>query len=988
MNVVHLSDHFGAHLFWGGAEIACAHYITQTRQAGYVINEISADRVVEAGFRLLKEIERIRPDIVHVHNAWSLLDTDLMDQLVSRYACVFGIYDVRSICPTSVKRFADGTPCNSPLGTRCLQRSCAVYTPWRLGEMEPVTSCDLQRLDTRLVPLRRSHITIPSRYMERQFEINGFLPEEMTILRPPIHTPLARTPRCFHHTRPFRLLYAGRMDCDKGLYFLADALLHVADPNWQLDMVGDSRGRGELETYFRARGLGDRVFFHGFVRPGELVGFYDRADCLVVPSLVAESFCQVAAEAMCRGLPVVALASGALREWIRAGETALLVDRPDPRAYAAAVDHLMSDTGLAAQLSANGLDYARQHFAIDTSLERLLHAYHAARQRHLAARPKPPRLAMTSRESSQPPQLLDHATWPSMLVLGKSLSSVMAGCGGLLAQALEHHDQVRVRLDADVATEDLAWLKQTFGENLRVFGREERSFTGFLPDVVLVSADLRDNGRLNAVLEGLPGDTPMLVYETDRPVAADVVIMLGDHMELKHQLLARFPGGGSDVVCDLNRYRGGTASGNGYGSGEAFETRHVGDVRSSPAQVKIWQPTLKRSRWFVVADSPSAPTDRGKLVRKIVLPLQTRYELDLILCVPAVWPEDVGLPVRYLPWDSVRKNGGMCNANVDGIWWLDGAGDLREHGVLAEALVRNHAPTVRRLERSTADFIEAIPRPSSRDTLVVADPTSYAALAERLDGINVRLRQISSAVDTEEYFPYVPAERLAARAELFPRHVVEENWKVLLVVARNRFDRQTCALMRVFARFTKRFPECYLHLHTHPFVGDWDLIAEAKRLGLGSRHLGFSVQGLDRDGGPTGRERVADGDLTDLYNAADLVVSSATGAITGLVLMEAMACATPVVAAENPVTRFVLAENRGLLIPPANNDLPMADDCIPLDENAMLAALTKFCTGELDLTAQVPRACEWVQPFTWRRSADAWAGVLREALAAKPGRDR
>ncbi len=78
---------------------------------------------------------------------------------------------------------------------------------------------------------------------------------------------------------------------------------------------------------------------------------------LVLPSL-EEGFGLPVVEAMAAGLPVVCSTGSALSEV--AGEDALLVEPRDPNAIAQAIERLLDDHGLAADLRRRGRERSRQ----------------------------------------------------------------------------------------------------------------------------------------------------------------------------------------------------------------------------------------------------------------------------------------------------------------------------------------------------------------------------------------------------------------------------------------------------------------------------------------------------------------------------------------------------------------------------------------------------------------------------------------------------
>jgi D-inositol-3-phosphate glycosyltransferase len=159
------------------------------------------------------------------------------------------------------------------------------------------------------------------------------------------------------------LLFVGRIQPLKGLDVAVRALAEVADPEAVLLVVGGPSGpEGDAELarvqlLIDALGLAGRVIFVPPQPHHLLSSYYRSADICLVPSR-SESFGLVALEAAACGTPVVAAAVGGLRTLVRHGETGFLVDSRDPSGYAAHVDAILADPGLAARLSANAVSEA------------------------------------------------------------------------------------------------------------------------------------------------------------------------------------------------------------------------------------------------------------------------------------------------------------------------------------------------------------------------------------------------------------------------------------------------------------------------------------------------------------------------------------------------------------------------------------------------------------------------------------------------------
>ncbi|MFC7588955.1 glycosyltransferase [Nonomuraea antimicrobica] len=108
------------------------------------------------------------------------------------------------------------------------------------------------------------------------------------------------------------VLFVGRLDEEKRLDELVRALpLVLNETDAQVALVGKGNQREELERLARRIGVGDRVFFLGFVADENLPQALAAADVFAMPG-VAELQSIATLEAMASGLPVVAADAMAL----------------------------------------------------------------------------------------------------------------------------------------------------------------------------------------------------------------------------------------------------------------------------------------------------------------------------------------------------------------------------------------------------------------------------------------------------------------------------------------------------------------------------------------------------------------------------------------------------------------------------------------------------------------------------------------------------
>lgn len=99
-------------------------------------------------------------------------------------------------------------------------------------------------------------------------------------------------------------------------------------------------GRGPEERRLRQLAEGSDVEFLGWRTDEEILSLYRSSALVLLPG--TEDFGIVPVEAQACGTPVVALATGGALETVIDGETGRLVPQPDARAFADAIQHVLS----------------------------------------------------------------------------------------------------------------------------------------------------------------------------------------------------------------------------------------------------------------------------------------------------------------------------------------------------------------------------------------------------------------------------------------------------------------------------------------------------------------------------------------------------------------------------------------------------------------------------------------------------------------------
>lgn len=183
------------------------------------------------------------------------------------------------------------------------------------------------------------------------------------------------------------LLFVGRLNQQKGLADLLDALAHPELSGLKLRVVGDGPDRDQLGHRAEALGIADRVTWLGTLTQAALAPLYATARAVVMPSR-GEGLGLVAVESQLCGTPVVAYADGGLLDVVRPEHGGTLVTPGDISALAGAIARVTASADTSSRLGERGRRDMESRFTPDAVARVYLDAYNEART--LAARTATP----------------------------------------------------------------------------------------------------------------------------------------------------------------------------------------------------------------------------------------------------------------------------------------------------------------------------------------------------------------------------------------------------------------------------------------------------------------------------------------------------------------------------------------------------------------------------------------------------------------------
>jgi glycosyltransferase involved in cell wall biosynthesis len=168
---------------------------------------------------------------------------------------------------------------------------------------------------------------------------------------------------CAKPKKPFKILYAGRLAFHKRVDQIIQALAQL--PDTTLTILGDGEPKeGALKALAERLGVASRVHFHKPCSHNKMVQFFNSHHCLVLNSTY-EGFPHVVLEAQLAGTPVLATATGGVKELVCHKETGFLIDiHEGVEGLIRAIRELTASKDLRRRLAANARAKASE-FTVD-----------------------------------------------------------------------------------------------------------------------------------------------------------------------------------------------------------------------------------------------------------------------------------------------------------------------------------------------------------------------------------------------------------------------------------------------------------------------------------------------------------------------------------------------------------------------------------------------------------------------------------------------
>ncbi|OGD64432.1 hypothetical protein A2215_03520 [Candidatus Berkelbacteria bacterium RIFOXYA2_FULL_43_10] len=190
------------------------------------------------------------------------------------------------------------------------------------------------------------------------------------------------------------VIFVGRLTWEKGVIYLLKAAKNIKA---EIFIIGGGTEKEKLMKFAKNKKLKNVHFLGYFGKEyiNELREFYQRAECVVLPSICDEGLGIVILEAMASETPVVATNKGGIPLAVKDGKTGFLVRAKSGKVIADAVNEILLNENLAKEMGTNARRLVVENFDWDKIRDNVVKYYvnTAAVSEKLKSRKLPKRVA-------------------------------------------------------------------------------------------------------------------------------------------------------------------------------------------------------------------------------------------------------------------------------------------------------------------------------------------------------------------------------------------------------------------------------------------------------------------------------------------------------------------------------------------------------------------------------------------------------------------
>lgn len=318
-----------------------------------------------------KQIEKYRPDVVHVHNTFPLISPSIFRAIGKSAARVLTLHNYRLFCPAAIP-MRGGIVCTQCLDSRnvwpSIRNGC--YRRSRLATIPLAVNVALHRQIGTWANDVDAFVALTD--FQRSVMVSAGLPEGKIFVKPnffpgnPVPIPWEKRDEC--------VVFAGRLSPEKGITTLIKAWTLWGAEAPELRIIGG----GELGGKVAALSEGANIRLLGQLPPVEAQSQIANSKMLVLPSECFEGFPMVIREAFAFGTPVAVSDLGPLPSLVTNGVNGVVFKPANPESLLKVVKGAWMEQICLKRMSEEARKAFEELYSEKTNLNSLLEIYRKA----------------------------------------------------------------------------------------------------------------------------------------------------------------------------------------------------------------------------------------------------------------------------------------------------------------------------------------------------------------------------------------------------------------------------------------------------------------------------------------------------------------------------------------------------------------------------------------------------------------------------------
>ncbi|MBI5376827.1 MAG: glycosyltransferase family 4 protein [Candidatus Schekmanbacteria bacterium] len=315
-------------------------------------------------------IEKVKPDIIHLHNIAHHISPSIIPVAKKKgIPVVQTLHDFKLLCPSylfinngeSCELCANGNFLHA-VSSKCVKGSY-FGSLILAAEMFVHRNSGIYNLADRFI--------CPSRFMIDKFKSYGIIRDDKLA-----YIPNFVSVEDFKPSKEYSdyYLYFGRLSAEKGV----DVLINSVDPTWKerLLIAGDGLERKKLEEIKKEKNLSN-VEFLGNKSGDELKGIIRNSIFTIIPSRCYDNSPLALFESFACGKAVIGSRIGGIPELIDEGKDGLLFESQNSNVLREKIKYLLDHKELAVSYGMAGRNKVEKRFNSDLHIERIISLYNS-----------------------------------------------------------------------------------------------------------------------------------------------------------------------------------------------------------------------------------------------------------------------------------------------------------------------------------------------------------------------------------------------------------------------------------------------------------------------------------------------------------------------------------------------------------------------------------------------------------------------------------